>query len=154
MALILGENAYIELADFKAWCDLRAYDYSGYTNAQIEAAIVVSSSDYIDVTYDFKGEPESSSQQMQLPTSEVAIADIEKGAAQAAWQQLTGLLFVEQSTSSGEIKRERKKLDVMEVETEYQDSSAATYTYSTTTISRLLAPYLAGGGGGLPAYRA
>lgn len=159
MALTLGTNAYIDLATFKSWCDLRGYDYgtpAGYQDSNIEAAIVRSSVDYIDISYDFKGLPESDTQSMQLPTNEVAIADIENGAAQAAWQELNGLLFVAQSTdsASGEVKRTMDKLDVLETEVEYVEGSAKTYTYSTTKISRFLAPFVVGGSGGLRALRA
>lgn len=149
MALILGTNAYIDLPTFKSWCDLRTYDYSAKTDAEIEAAIVRSSVDFLDVDFDFKGLSVDEDQAMQLPTDEVSIDEIENGAAQAAWQELNGLLFVEQSTSSssGQIKRKMDKLDVLETEVEYLDGTAKTYTYSTTKIRKMLSRYLAGGGG-------
>ena len=105
--------------------------------------------DFIDVNYTFNGEPLSDTQPMQLPTDEVTITDIEKGAAQAAWQQLTGVLFVDQSTQSvnGQIKMQRDKLDKLETEVEYTEGTQSTYTLSTQTIDRLLKPYIVGQSG-------
>lgn len=103
----VGTNSYISLTDFKSWADLRAYDYSAYTDDQINAAAVVSAVDFIDPNYEFKGTKLDSAQPMDLPTDEVAIDDIQNGAAQATWQQLTGILFVKQSSDSnaGQIKK-------------------------------------------------
>jgi hypothetical protein len=155
----VGVNSYISLADFKAWADLRAYDYSSYTDAQIEAATVVSAVDFIDPNYTFKGTKVSDTQPMDLPTSEVAIADILNGAAQAAWQQLQGLLFVKQSSSSnaGQIKKTSKKLGSLETSVEYVDGttqSVGTY-FDTTVIDNFLRPYLdsASASGGIQALR-
>lgn len=146
--ITLGTNGYIELSDFKAWADARAYDYSGYTDTQIEAAITVSGVDFIDTTYRFKGSPVSDSQPMQLPTDQVAIVDIKNGAAQAAWQQLQGLLLVAQTAASanGQVIRQMDKLDVLETETEYAEGTQRTTTYNTTLLSRMLAPYTVAGG--------
>lgn len=145
----VGTNSYISLADFKAWADLRAYDYSSYTDAQIEAATVVSAVDYIDPTYDFKGSKLDESQPMGLPTDEVAIADIENGAAQAVWQQLRGLLFIDESTqlAGGEIKKESKSIGSLDKSVEYVEGTAPTTTYNTSKIYDLLKPYLAVGSG-------
>lgn len=158
MALTLGTNAYIDLAAFKAWCDQRGYDYndkSGSQDSVIEAAIVRSSVDFIDVSYNFKGDSLSDDQPLQLPTNDVTIADIENGAAQAAWQELCGKLFVDLSNQSatGQVKREMKKLDVLETEIEYQDGTAKTNLYSIARIDKLLSKYVVGSGG-LKALRA
>lgn len=149
MAIDLGVNAYIERDVLIAWMESRNYDYTSYTDEQIDGAIVISGSDFIDVNYTFKGEPLADTQAMQLPTDEVSIADIEKGAAQAAWQQLTGVLFVDQSTQSanGQIKMQRDKLDKLETEVEYTEGTQSTYTLSTQTIDRLLKPYIVGQSG-------
>lgn len=146
MAIVLGENGYISLVDFKAWADARGYDYSAKTDVQIEQAITISGVDFIDTNYDFKGLSVDMTQAMQLPTDEVAIADIKQGAAQATWQQLNGLLFVAQSqtSASGEVKKVRKKLAELETETEYTERSDLSYTYDTTLIDRLLSRFVVG----------
>ena len=146
--ITLGENAYITLVDFKAWCDLRNYDYAAKSDDDISAAIVRASLDYIDTSYTFKGDKLDSAQPMQLPTDEVAIADIENGAAQASWQALNGELFVDVTAQSkGAVTKERKKLDTLETETEYEESTAPSYTHSTTQIDRFLSPYTVSGYG-------
>ena len=122
MAIILGTNGYISVADFKSWADMRGNDYSAYSDAQIEQAITVSGVDYLDTQYDL-----------------VAIVDISKAAAQAAWQQLTSALFVGvTANSSGIVKMQRDKLDALETETEYTEGTAATFTHDTRLISALL----------------
>lgn len=151
MALTLGANAYISLADWKAWADERVYDYSSYTDSQIEGAIVVASVDFVDANYTFKGGPLDESQVMQLPTDDVAIDDIKKAMGQAVWQQLRGLLLIDAESISqqGQVTKKREKLDVLEEETEYQESSERTYSMPTGTIDRLLKPFVIAGGAGI-----
>ena len=146
--ITLGENAYITLANFKAWCDLRNYNYSCKSDADISAAIVRASLDYIDSNYTFKGDRLDSAQAMQLPTNEVTIANIQNGAAQASWQALNSELFIDVTAQSkGYVTKEREKLDTLETETEYEESTAASYTHSTAQIDRFLSPYTISGYG-------
>ena len=143
MAATVGTDSYLTLAEFKAQADALARDYSSYTDAQIEAALIESSLFYIDPTYTFRGSKLDESQAMDLPTTLVSIADISKGAFQAAWQALTGYLFVDQAVNAnGKVIKERKKLATLEKETEYKDGSIPTVTYDTSRITALLRPYL------------
>ena len=149
MAITVGTNTYLSLADFKAWADLRLKDYSAFSDAQIEAALVVGSVDFIDANYNFKGEQVDEAQPMKLPTDLVAIADISNGSAQAAWQALNSELFISPTANSdGKVIKQRDKLDVLETETEYSEKSAAYYKHDTTQIDRLLKPYTVGSIGG------
>ena len=149
MSIIVGTNSYLTLDEFKAWADLWGKDYSGFTDAQINPALVVSSLGYIDVNYKFKGVRVDSAQPMDLPTDEVTIANVANGAAQAAWQELNGELLVSPSANgSGQVIKQRDKLDVLETETEYAEGSAPSYTFDTTQIDRLLSPYTVGNVGG------
>jgi len=149
MALTLGTNCYIELDAFKAWCDLRNYNYADYDDAVIESAIVIASIDYLDVEYTFIGTAVSTTQQMQLPTDLVTIASIENAAAQAAWQQLNNLLFVDQAQKSinGQVKMVRKKLDTLETETEYEENTQLNSKHDTSKISASLRKYTVGNSG-------
>jgi len=152
----VGTNSYISLTDFKAWADLRAYDYSSYTDDQINAAAVVSAVDFIDPNYEFKGTKLDADQPMDLPTNEVTIADIQNTAAQATWQQLNGVLFVKQSSSSnaGQIKKESKSLGTLSKSVEYVEGTTKNSTYyDTTVIDKLLQPYLAYGSSGMQILR-
>ena len=143
MSVTVGTNSYLTVAEFKAQADSLARDYSGYADAQIEAALIESSLYYIDVTYTFKGTKVSDTQPMSLPTDEVAIADISKGAFQAAWQSLTGTLFINPSEAGkSNVIKERKKLGTLETETVYSEGSTTGYIYDTTRIELLLKPYL------------
>lgn len=149
MAITVGTNSYLTLAEFKAWADLRVKDYSSFTDAKIEGALVVSSLDFIDPNYKFKGDKADEDQPMNLPTDCVEIADISNGAAQAAWQALNDQLFISPtSTSNGQVTKKRRRLDDLETETEYEQGTASTYAHDTTQIDRLLAPYTVGNIGG------
>ena len=148
MAITLGTNGYISVADFKAWADARGYDYLSFLDSEIENAITISGVDFLDVNYTFKGDSVSDTQPMQLPTDEVTIANIANAAAQATWQQLQGRLFVALTDTStqGDIKRKKDKVGTLEQEIEYTDGTARTYTYPTPIIDKLLAKYVIGGG--------
>lgn len=143
MAVTVGTNSYLTLAEFKAQADALARDYSSYTDAQIEAALIESSLFYIDPTYTFRGSKVDESQAMDLPTTLVSIADISKGAFQASWQALTGYLFVDQAVNAnGEIIREKSRLATLEDEVEYRAGTRPKTTYDTSRITALLRPYL------------
>jgi hypothetical protein len=149
MALTVGTDAYISLADFKSWADDRAYDYSSFTDTAIEAAIRIASVDFINVNYTFKGDALSDSQPLQLPTDEVAIADILNGAAQASWQQLKGRLFVDVTEvgQTGQVVSETKKVASLSTSTTYAEGYQYTNVYPTTRIDDFLKPYTVAIGG-------
>ena len=150
-----GDNSYLTLVEFKSNADLFGYDYSDKDDTQIEQALTSSALLYIDPTYTFKGVKLDEAQAMQLPTNEVSIADIAKGATQAAWQQLSGYLFVDQSTQSanGQVASESKSVGSLSKSVDYQEGTARTNTYSTVLIRNLLKPYLAAGSGAFNSYR-
>lgn len=145
--IVIGESGYVTVEDFKLWADARGYDYSTKADAQIEQAITVSGVDYIDTRYTFKGTRLDASQPMQLPTSEVAIADIEKAACQAVWQQLNGALFVDPTThtGSGDVLMERKKLDVLETEVQYAEGTKPRLAMNAALLDSMLRPFVVGG---------
>lgn len=153
--ITVGTNSYLTVAEFKANCDLFGYDYSAKTDPEIEQALTSSALLYIDPTFTFKGEKLDENQAMDLPTDEVAIADIAKGATQAAWQQLTGYLFVDPTLQSvnGKVTSESKSVGSLSKSVDYEEGTALTNTYSTVLIRNLLRPYLAYGSGGLPNMR-
>ena len=141
MALTLGTDAYITLADYKAWADARGYNYG--TDAEVEAAIVIAT-DYIDASYSFKGDPLDDDQPLQLPTDSVSIADIEKAVAQAVYQQLLGRLTVslEDMSANGTLEGETSKVGSLSESLQYRAGTERTVAYSTTLIDRALRPYL------------
>ena len=142
----IGVNGYIDVAEFKLWADARGYDYSAKTDQQIEQAITIASVDYIDTRYVFKGVKLDAAQAMQLPTDEVAIADIALAANQAVWQQLSGALFADPIASTGaagDVTMERKKLDALETEIQYSHGSQRRFALNNALIDSLLRNFVA-----------
>ena len=93
---ITDANAYISLAEFKAYATARFVDIDDYEDDQINGAIVIASVDFISVNYDFKGTKLVDTQGMTLPTDEVEItSNIKNATYQAALLSLKGRLFVD-----------------------------------------------------------
>lgn len=149
MALILGTNTYISLDAFKAWCSLRYYDYTQFTDQKISGVIVQTCLDFIETQYDFLGDKLDESQPMQLPSDELGISEIENPVALAVWYNLNGWLLVDPSTvnAGGQIIMERKKLDTMEKEVEYAEGKNSTYTLNIQAVNNAFAPFVEGGYG-------
>lgn len=144
MAITVGTDAYISLAGYKAWADARGYTYG--VDAEVEAAIVIAT-DFMDATYTFRGEPVTEGQPLQLPTDEVAIADIEKAIAQAVYLQLLGRLTVDPSTlTTTVITGESKQVGSLSTSTSYAERARYTTTYPTTSVDKLLRGLVVGGG--------
>lgn len=136
MAITVGTDAYISLADYKAWADARGYVYG--TDDVVEAAIVIAT-DFMDATYTFRGEPVAESQPLQLPTDKVAIAGIEKAIAQAVHLQLLGRLTVDPSTlTTAAITGESKQVGSLSTSTSYAERATYTTAYPTTSVDKLL----------------
>ena len=151
----VGTNSYISVADFKAWADLRGYEYFDYIDSEISASTVKTAIDFIDPNYTFKGEKLDANQAMQLPSSEVSIEDIQNAAAQAVWQDLKGFLFVamESQSVNGQIASEDNKLGSLSKSVSYIEGTARTNEYNTNIIDNLLNPYLANSSAGFNSLR-
>jgi len=147
MAVTVGTNAYISLADFKAWALERNRDISAYTDAQIDGAIVESSVDYINVQYRFKGDKIDEAQALALPTDEVVIGDIKAAAALAAWLTLQGRLFVDPAevSANGAIAAESSGVGSLRESITYRGGSTLYYS-SATRIDDLLRQFTISGG--------
>lgn len=150
MAITLGVNGYVSLAEFKSWCTARGYDYLNYLDSEIEAAIVIASVDFIDANYAFLGTKLDSSQSMQLPTDKVDIIDVANPVSYAVWLQLQGKLFVsELEQTLTRVTSESASVGSISESKTYETGYTREYTYSTTKIDRLIRPYIVGGGIGL-----
>ena len=136
-------NVYADLADFKTWADNRAMDYAGFSDPQIEGALVVAT-EWMDARYTFKGETLSDTQALSLPTDTVSInRAILSATCHIASYELAGLLTPANDATG--IKSVRKKLDALETETVYQDGSTQKQSY--LLIDNLLKKYTVSGGG-------
>lgn len=144
-----NSNAYIDVVFLDAYALQVGYDITAKTQAEKESAIVRTTLNYIDVEYEFKGNPLKADQALQLPTSEVLINDkIRRAVADSVILEFKGELF-RTNDVNGNIKSIKDKLDVLESEVVYQDNSN-TYQASfgkTPTTDKLLKPYLASSGG-------
>lgn len=134
---------YLTVAQYKTWADARGYTYGD--DAAIEAAITIAT-DFIDMNYTFKGTPQQGD--LQLPTDQVAIEDILKGAAQATYQQLQGRLLVDPASLSqaGQVVSDSKSVGTLKKSVSYAEGYQYTTTFPTRMIDLALKPYLVGGG--------
>ena len=143
-------NVYADVSDLDAYALLRGDDISEYTTEQKEGALYVSAQDWIDGMHDFKGEPLNTTQAMKLPTSQVSLpnTDITNANCYTALLRLKGLLFNELETgTASKTKKVRKKLDVLETETEFFEGGQ--YSQDTRIADNLLDKYLAVAGLGV-----
>lgn len=147
---VIDANAYISLAEFKAYASARFIDITAYTDDQINGAIVIASVDFISVNYDFKGTKLTDTQGMTLPTNEVSInSDIKISTYQAAILSLSGRLFVDTTELSvnGSVSAESKSVGSLSKSVEYAESGRKyTNKYPTTNIDERLSSYLSAGG--------
>jgi hypothetical protein len=75
LGTVAGANAYLSVADFKAYCDDRGMAYSSYADPVIEKAIV-KATDYIDRRFRYKSvRLQTSGQRTQWPRLDVFDAD-------------------------------------------------------------------------------
>lgn len=146
-----NSNAYISVEELVSYAGDRGIDVSCYDTQDMQGAIVLSSLDWIDPFYTFKGEPLNSDQAMQLPTHQVGMEPkIKQAVCMATILQLQGNLELSVSSQNGAIKKEFSKVDVIEEEIEYQEGTQLSYKQNTPAIDRLLQPYLTvSGTGGL-----
>jgi hypothetical protein len=150
MALILGTNAYIELASFKSWAALRNFDLASYSDPVIEAAIVIATLDFIEPNYKFLGEPLESDQPLKLPTDNVTISDIENPTAYTVLQYLEGNLFVDLTgVTNAELLEQTDKLGELSTTTKFREGSTRSYKKSTEKIDRLFNKFTSLSGFGL-----
>ena len=141
-------TGYIDTAYLEDYAAHIGYDLSSLTEPQKQAMISRVSMNYIDIKYDFKGEPLNADQGLSLPTSEVSITDkVKRAVADACIIDAKGELFNTVDTN-GRVKRTKDKLDVLETEIEYQDNTSAPKQYGNTPVTdKLLKPYTSASGG-------
>jgi len=155
MALLLengtgidGANAFVTTAELGEYLTDRNVDPADYDTDQLEASIIIASSDFISTYYTFKGDLLNDDQGMSLPTNDVGItAKVKQATNNAAWLDLQGKLFVSADDiyANGSIKGTKKAVGTLVTEVEYQESEGYTSKYPTPTIDRLLQPYTLGG---------
>ena len=130
--------SYITSAQYEAYAEARgiAVNYATLDGDLVKSA------DFIDIYYTFKGTTQQTT--AQLPTDEVTIADIERGALKAVELQQAGRLRLNTSTLvNGMIESESKSLDgVGSKSTTYVAGSQSTYKPKAPELDLLLRPFL------------
>lgn len=129
--LTAGANAYITVAEFKAYHDDRGNSYS--TSDPLIQKGIVKATDHLDHRWLYKGQQLEDVQTTEWPRENVwdragnevegIPAFIKKACAEYALRATTQDLEpdLDQPTAAGGIKRTRDKVDVIETEVEYQD---------------------------------
>ena len=137
--------SYVTSAQYEAYAEARgiAVNYAALDGDLVKSA------DFIDIYYTFKGTPQQTT--AQLPTDEVTIADIERGALKAVELQQAGRLTLNASTLvNGMIESESKSLDgVGSKSVSYVAGSQSTYKPKAPELDLLLRPFLANSNLGL-----
>lgn len=138
---VVGANSYYSVSDLEDYCQLRAEDISAYTLEQKQAALVISSQDYVD-SFKFPGEKLNSDQGLALPTSEVKLnSDIQRAVLGAAVLQLKGKLFVSSDeVMNQDIMEESSKLGPLGETIKYSDKRYLN-KYPTLKLDGLLRKY-------------
>lgn len=161
MAITVGANGYISVADFRQWGKDRGRELEllEFLDSDIEAAITIASVDFLDARYSFRGTKSASTQPMKLPTDKVAIADIKNPVAHAVYRQLKGTLLVQPTApgeSKGVVASETKQLGPLSTSVTYETGTSRQggERFRTDTIDTLLRPFLANGTGGIQMLRA
>ena len=110
-------------------------------------ADLILSADFIDTYYTFKGSPLQA--YPQLPTDEVTVADIERGALKAVELQQAGRLTLDPAVMTGGLvaSQEKELEGVGRTAVSYVEGSQVTYKPRTPELDLLLRPYLAFSGG-------
>lgn len=149
---VVGANSYATVEELHAYAEFRL-DLSDYTTEQLQAALVVASSDWIDGQHTFGGESLSSSQGLDFPLVGIGLPGAIKNAAmQAALLQLQGLLLVDLSAvaNSKEVLSESKSLGPLSKSVTYAQSVSQVYSrVLPVSLTNLLSPYLYQAGGQL-----
>jgi len=145
MPATIGTNSYTDATAYNAYAAERGITVN---SATLEADLILSA-DFIDTYYNFKGQPVSDTQAMKLPTNEVTIADIIKGALKAVELQQSGRLTLDAAALTGAlVESESKTLDgVGSVSKGYVAGSQVTYKARTPELDLLLRPFTVGGMG-------
>lgn len=140
-------NAYIAVQTFKDYHDDRAGDYSSFNETEIEEAIV-RATDYIDSRWTFAGVRDNADQSTECPRSGVKDPntglylnsyppELEEACAEYTMSALAGTLYASPNVDSTgmKVKSVRKKVAVLEKETEYFQGGSGTSAWTAYPVA-------------------
>jgi len=143
-------QAYCDYAYFHAYLTERGIQHS-HNQADMEAALVAASKDWVDGEHDYANEKLVSTQALKFPRTVFGLpADIKLATCRAADLHLHGALFVDYAALSvnGDIVEESSGLATLKDSVKYAEGTAQRYgRILPPNLTNLLKPYLAMGGG-------
>jgi len=156
---VAGANAYISVAEAKAYWDDRGFAYGSYSDPQIQVAIV-KATDYIEQRYRlrFKGLRESSDQPLSFPRIYLYDANgtlvsgvgarLKAATAEYAQRALSSTLAPDPAIDDTNqvLARKRQKVGPIETDTTFTGGVAAAFR-PYPTADALLEEYLSPSGG-------
>lgn len=139
---VSGANSYNTVQEFRDYWTDRGVDYSSLTDTDVEY-LLIKATDYVDTRFIYEGSRlEKRDQSTEFPRSclydsecnevEGVPDEIKQAVNEYAAYQNTTDLFVNISSTSSGIRREKKKVGPIMKDVEYQGSSSSN-TYSTIT---------------------
>ena len=142
-------QAYIDAAYLQSYAAARGYDLSGYTQSQIEAAIIIAAQDWIDGQHSFSHEKLKADQALAFPRTVFGMPEqIKLANAKAAYLQLKGALLVDTTAinASGIVESESKSVGPLSKSVTYRAGSYQLYgRVLPVDLTNLLLPYQGGG---------
>lgn len=145
-------NSYVTVAETDAYFAARLISAWGALSSPVKEAALISSTDYIDATYEtqFKGLRASSTQALAWPREGVTVDGVEILPTVIPTRLKSAQMQLALKASAGELLADetqtvqREKVDVVEVEYARGSTGGTLYTF----VSRLLAPLVRGGASG------
>jgi hypothetical protein len=138
-------NAYIEVSFLTDYALSIGLDVTTKDNTQLEQLITDVTYNFIDTRYEPCDSPLNDDQSLQWPTTYQLINNkFRRAVAEACVLDFNDGLFITQNTS-GKIKVEMSKLDVLQKSVTYQDddNNQSSY-YPTASIDKLMKPFTCG----------
>lgn len=153
MAIVIEDGT--GLSNAQSYCDYAFYHafvtemglQHSHSEEQTEPALVTASKRWIDWQHEFTGDKLVETQALEFPRdNDIGLPlKIKQAAAYGAWLHLRGALLVDTTAipTVGDVTMIRKKLDVLETETQYAEGSAQYYSrILPADLENLLTPYL------------
>lgn len=154
-------NAYITVAEFKAYWDDRAFDYSSYTDPDDLQVAIIKATDYIENRFRtrFKGSREFEDQSLSFPRLNLFDEDgrlvtglptlLKHSTAEYAKRALTAELApdFDIDDTGQRVTRKKEKVGPIEEETQYVEAGGIAIYRPYPSADALLQEYIIASGG-------
>lgn len=139
---MMNANSYVTLAYADQYAVNR--NYSGWVSQSdyVKSAAIIKAMDYVDNIFDWKGRKMYKDQALNFPRANIIDDDgfnysgeiperLKKAICEAAFLVYSQYTLYASQDPNGQIKKDRKKADVVETEKEYFSSSEVTVDYTS-----------------------